>query len=45
MEGVWQELKVFKEHDIDATKFQIKCMKGIKKLSYYFGQLIGHRNG
>jgi hypothetical protein len=45
VEGVWQGLKVFRHNDIDISKFYITNMKGIKRLTKYFGQPIGHRNG
>lgn len=45
VEGVWQGLKVFENHDIDQTKFQIKNMSGIKRTVRKFGKPLGHRYG
>ena len=31
VEGIWQGLKVFENEDIDASKFSITSMKGLKR--------------
>lgn len=45
VEGIWQGLKVFKNEDIDPTKFTIKNMSGIKRTVRKFGTPLGHRQG
>jgi hypothetical protein len=45
VEGIWQGLKVFTDSDIDASKFYIKSMVGIKRSSKTCGSIIGHRKG
>lgn len=45
VEGVWQGLKVFKDHDVDESKFQITSMKGLKRTVRRFGKPLGHRKG
>jgi hypothetical protein len=45
VEGIWQGLKVFKNHDIDISKFDISNMKGLKRTIQKFGYPIGHKYG
>lgn len=45
VEGIWQGLKVFENHDIDESKFDITNMKGIKRTVRKYGQVLGHRKG
>lgn len=45
VEGIWQGLKVFRDHDIDISKFEIINMKGIKRTARKFGQPLGHKKG
>lgn len=45
VEGIWQGLKVFKNEDIDPTKFTIRNMSGIKRTVRKFGTPLGHRQG
>lgn len=45
VEGIWQGLKVFKDYDIDISKFEISSMKGLKRTIQKFGNPIGHRYG
>lgn len=45
VEGIWQGLKVFEEHDVDTEKFLIKNMKGLKRTVRKYGTPKGHRNG
>ncbi len=45
MEGIWQGLKVFENHDIDVSKFKITSMKGLKRTVRRFGKVKGHRKG
>ena len=45
VEGVWQGLKVFEEHDVDASKFEITSMRGLKRTVRKFGKPKGHRKG
>ena len=45
VEGVWQGLKVFVEHDVDPTKFEVRDMKGLKRTVRRFGPVRGHRRG
>lgn len=47
VEGVWQGLKVFENEGIDATKFDIKNAKNIKRSSraQKRGPCVGHRFG
>lgn len=45
VEGIWQGLKVFNDSDIDASKFQIKDMKDIKRTVRKYGHPLGHRKG
>lgn len=45
VEGIWQGLKVFKNEDIDISKFEIKNMEGIKRTIRKYGKMRGHRKG
>jgi hypothetical protein len=45
VEGIWQGLKVFENHDIDMRKFEISSMSGIKRPIRFFGEPKGHRKG
>lgn len=45
VEGLWQGLKVFERADIDAAKWAITNMKGIKRGARSFGAVRGHRFG
>jgi len=45
VEGIWQGLKVFKNEDIDTSKFSITSMKGLKRTVRKFGVPKGHRKG
>jgi len=45
VEGIWQGLKVFEEHDIDKAKFSITSMKGLKRTVRKYGKPKGHRKG
>ncbi len=45
VEGIWQGLKVFKNHDIDVSKFTISTMKGLKRTIRKYGPVLGHRRG
>jgi hypothetical protein len=45
VEGIWQGLKVFETADIDASKFEITGMKGLKRTVRKFGAVKGHRRG
>ena len=45
VEGIWQGLKVFENHDIDMRKFEISSMSGIKRPRRFFGEPKGHRKG
>lgn len=45
MEGIWQGLKVFENHGIDVSKFNITSMKGLKRTFKRFGKVLGHRKG
>ncbi|MEM9545545.1 MAG: hypothetical protein AAGA77_06205 [Bacteroidota bacterium] len=45
VEGIWQGLKVFENHDIDQSKFEIISMKGLKRTVRKFGMPHGHRKG
>ena len=42
VEGLWQGLKVFREHTIDESKFRIRNMKGLKRTVRKYGHPIGH---
>jgi hypothetical protein len=45
VDGIWQGLKVFENHDIDPKKFKITNMKGLKRTVKKFGKVKGHRLG
>lgn len=45
VEGIWQGLKVFETTGIDARKFDIKSMKGLKRTVRKFGMVLGHQKG
>jgi hypothetical protein len=45
VEGIWQGLKVFRNIDVDVSKFEITSMKGIKRGGKKLGTVIGHRKG
>lgn len=45
VEGVWQGLKVFENHNVDLSKFKVSNMKGIKRTVRKYGNVIGHRKG
>lgn len=45
VEGIWQGLKVFEKFDVDASKFNVTSMKGLKRTTRSFGKVLGHRKG
>lgn len=45
VEGIWQGLKVFEQADVDLSKFCITSMKGLKRSTRTYGQVLGHRKG
>ncbi|MEM6772145.1 MAG: hypothetical protein AAF597_16340, partial [Bacteroidota bacterium] len=45
VEGIWQGLKVFNEHDVDTSKFRNRTMKGMKRTVRKYGKPKGHRKG
>lgn len=45
VEGIWQGLKVFANADVDATKFAVTTMHGIKRSVKKLGAVLGHRCG
>ncbi len=45
VEGLWQGLKVFEREDIDARKWTITNMAGIKRAGKSRGSVLGHRFG
>ncbi len=45
VEGLWQGLKVFEKEDIDASKWAITSMRGIKRSGAKRGRVRGHRFG
>lgn len=45
VEGIWQGLKVFPDHDVDVSKFSVTTMKGLKRTVRRFGVPKGHRKG
>ncbi len=45
VEGIWQGLKVFQNHDVDSAKFHIITMKGLKRTVRKYGNPLGHRKG
>ena len=45
VEGIWQGLKVFEDHDIDTSLFSKRDMKNLKRTTRRFGPMRGHRKG
>lgn len=45
VEGLWQGLKVFENEGIDANKFEVTTMKGLKRTVRKFGPVKGHQAG
>lgn len=45
VEGIWQGLKVFESMDVDPSKFTVTTMKGIKRSTRRYGNILGHRAG
>ncbi len=45
VEGLWQGLKVFEHEDIDASRWEITDMQGIKRAGPTRGKILGHRFG
>ncbi|WP_433348869.1 DUF6939 family protein [Micromonospora sp. CA-111912] len=45
VEGIWQALKVFETCDVDPRRLAIDSMRGIKRTSRQYGQVLGHRYG
>ena len=45
VEGLWQGLKVFEHEDVDASRWQIEDMRGIKRGGGKRGKVLGHRFG
>lgn len=45
VEGIWQGLKVFEQHDVDPARFEIIAMRGIKRTVRKYGRTLGHRKG
>lgn len=45
VEGLWQGLKVFEHEDIDAARWEITNMRGIKRAGRSRGKVLGHRFG
>lgn len=45
VEGIWQGLKVFENHDIDYSSFSNDKMKNIKRTIRKYGKPLGHRKG
>jgi hypothetical protein len=45
VEGIWQGLKVFKDHGIDESKFLITNMKNLKRTVRKYGGVLGHQKG
>jgi hypothetical protein len=45
VEGIWQGLKVFRDSDVDATRFNVASMSGLKRSVRRFGPVLGHRRG
>lgn len=45
VEGIWQGLKVFRDHGVDRTKFYISSMKNIKRTIRKNGPILGHQKG
>ncbi len=45
VEGIWQGLKVFEKVDVDASRFAVTSMKGLKRSARTYGNVLGHRQG
>lgn len=45
VEGIWQGLKVFEDHDVDIAQFENDTMKNIKRTVRKYGTPLGHRKG
>lgn len=45
VEGLWQGLKVFEHEDVDASRWEITSMRGIKRSAGKRGKVVGHRFG
>ncbi|MEZ0110872.1 hypothetical protein ABH920_004887 [Catenulispora sp. EB89] len=45
VEGIWQALKVFQDHDVDARKLDVVSMTGLKRTVRKYGPVLGHRAG
>ncbi|MEY9862550.1 hypothetical protein ABH935_008198 [Catenulispora sp. GAS73] len=45
VEGIWQALKVFGDHDVDTRKLEVVSMTGLKRTVRKYGPVLGHRAG
>jgi hypothetical protein len=45
VEGIWQALKVFQDHDVDSRKLEAASMTGLKRTVRKYGPVLGHRAG
>ena len=45
VEGIWQGLKVFDNHDVDPCRFTNTSMKNLKRTVRKYGPCRGHRRG
>ena len=45
VEGIWQGLKVFEKAGVDLATLQNTTMKGIKRSTRRYGNILGHRAG
>jgi len=45
VEGLWQGLKVFENEGVDASRWAITNMSGIKRAGRSRGKVLGHRHG
>ncbi len=45
VEGIWQGLKVFENHDIDTSLFRNDTMENLKRSTRKYGKMQGHRKG
>lgn len=45
VEGIWQGLKVFENHDVDLSKLENNTMKNLKRMIRNYGYPKGHRKG
>ncbi|WP_194921788.1 DUF6939 family protein [Catenulispora rubra] len=45
VEGIWQALKVFADHDVDTRKLEVVSMTGLKRTVRKYGPVLGHRAG